>query len=500
MWRYPTRLVSAVLAAAMSLALVGCKATPTTETAERPEEAVAEEAHEHDHETAGDEKPEGATEEDVDQMAVKTEQARMLEVLKTGTDEQKLGTIGQMDNLKSPEHREEARKLLRGILMDEEPNPQLQAAGLGQWFAWVRDDPEPALRAVDSPHADVREAAAKALSGADPATARPLLERLKDDPNSTVAATAAEALADVLARSEDGAAVDALIADLGHPDSDRSALAGMRLEQRGRSDHALVDRLTKALQTSTRPAQRASLATVIGLASAGTSPGQDRFSGRVHVLSRAGTQPTEAYTKPVPTLIQVLETDPDPMAREAAAESLGMLGAAEAAPALGKALTDPDEYVRRRAAVALIVVPPDEVKDEVIHAARHDPSAAVRRFAVEAMANLDAAKAADSVMMCLRDPDPEVRQYAAEVLGRVGTQRHTLALLPLFDDVNEDVRWKAVEAVAGFVDPEAKKALLDALWDPSARVALAAEHGLHALGIGKRVLTKAEMPGRRRTQ
>jgi HEAT repeat protein len=156
---------------------------------------------------------------------------------------------------------------------------------------------------------------------------------------------------------------------------------------------------------------------------------------------------------------------------------------------------DPDPYVRRRAAAALIVVPPDGVQDQLKQSALHDPSPDVRRFAVEAMSNLKGDEAGYAVAACLRDPDAQVRLYACEVLKKIGTRKQTDALLRLFEDPDEDVRWKAVDAVAQFADPAAKDALIAALSDPSARVAQAAERGVHRLGIGARVLTKEERLG-----
>ena len=494
MGRQLATLLVAPAAAALWVVLAGCKTPSTTQTPAESDEAVTEEAGEHEHAADEEGHPSEAEEDAPPSTAMAEARAAVLKVLETGDEQEKINAIEQVSGLTTAAHQAQARKLLHEILMDEETGPELQAAALAQWVPWAASDAEPVLRGAASPHVAVRLQAARVLGAADPKTARPVLQKLKSDPDSTVQAVAVEALADALMRSQDDDdAVEALIVDLGDPEGGRSALAGMRLEQRGRSDHALVDRLTEALRTSTRPTQRASLATVIGLSAAGTSPGQERFAANVRRLTRGVAQPTEAYTKPVPTLCQVLETDPDPVVREAAAESLGMIGAAEGAAALGRALSDPDEHVRRRAAAALIVVPSENVKDDLVDAALHDPSAAVRRFSVEAMAGLDPDEAADSVALCLRDYDPEVRRYAAEVLGRIGTQRHTEALLWLFDDVDEDVRWKAVEAVAGFVDPNAKKPLINALWDPSARVALAAEKGVHALGIGKRILTKAEL-------
>jgi HEAT repeat protein len=122
----------------------------------------------------------------------------------------------------------------------------------------------------------------------------------------------------------------------------------------------------------------------------------------------------------------------------------------------------------------------------------------VRRFSVEAMAQFTGDQAAYAVARSLRDGDPDVRLYACEVLGRIGTRKQTEGLIWLFDDPVDDVRWKAVDAVAHFADPSAKAALIGALDDPCPRVALAAERGVHRLGIRTRVLTREELAGARR--
>jgi len=409
--------------------------------------------------------------------------------------------LNQLPEIKSQADRDSLREAVRNLCSSDAP--EVQAGALSAWAQWAREDPGPALQGAKSPHTPVRAAAVQALRTAPRSVAQPVLTKLKNDEDSTVAAEAAAVLAEMLGSSHEDTAIDTLIADLGHPQADRSAQAGMKLEQSGRVNRQVIDRLMAALQKSQNAHQRMSCVIVIGLACSGTSEGQQRFSARTKATYRVDVRPEPAYTVPVPLLMKVVVSDPDPMVREAAAEALGHLGAPESATALAKALKDPDAMVRRRAAASLIVVPPDPVKEELMAAGKGDSSPEVRRFAVEAMAGLqDQREAGLAVANCLRDANADVRRYACEVLGRIGTKEFTPALLPLFDDPDEDVRWKAVEAVASFVDPEAKKAFSDALWDLSPRVALAAEKGLHNLGIGKRMLTAAERTGpvRKRTQ
>ncbi len=476
---------AAAFMVAVSLCLgAGCKGGAGTATGTQPESATkSAKAGEKDQKQKAMERKAGETKaEDV---------AKLLRSDNIGDQVNGLTQVGE---IQSRAERSSLRKLVRKLCFSDQP--QVRTTALGAWHEWVREDPEPALQSAKSPHVPVRLAAIRILSIGPLSAVQATLAKLKNDEDSTVAMQAAAALAVLLGASKADAGIDILIADLGHPEADRSAQAAMRLEQAGRTDRRVIGRLMAALRTSERPRQRMSCVLVIGLACAGTNEGQKKFASRARARYQVDVVETPAYTVPVPLLMKVVVSDPDPMVREAAAEALGHIGAPESAPALAKALADPDAMVRRRAASALIIVPPDPVKDELIMVARKDPSPEVRRFAVEAMAGLQEQQEAGlAVANCLRDANPDVRRYACEVLGRIGTRQFTSALLPLFEDPDQDVRWKAVEAVAGFVDPEARKALEDTLWDPSPRVALAAERGLHNLGIGKRVLTAEERTG-----
>jgi len=485
---WPALFIAAVLTVTVPLVLVGCKER-ATKTAEAPAETDDHEGHDDEAESGAETKAGEEPEESADAVIAD---------LESGVDAKVLEGLQQVMTMKSQTAREAARPIVRGLALSGDSSAEVREAALRAWVPWAAQDPEPALKAVDSPHAPVRGAAASALMAAVGPEADAALQKLKADADSGVKARAAEAIAQRLRSQESDNSIDLLIADLGHPDGDRSAQAGMTLEQRGRTDRRVVTKLGETLRKSQRPAQRHSCASVLALVCAGTNPGQERFAANVKATYRTAAETGPAYEAGAKYLIEALANDSEPMVREAAAFGLGMIGAPEAAKPLGRALSDPDRDVRRRAAAALVTVPPQAVREELVEAAKHDPSPAVRRFAVEAMANLDPADAGWAVASCLRDPDADVRMYACSVLKKVGTRAQTEALLKLFEDPDEDVRWKAVDAVASFADPEAKDELIATLNDPSARVALAAERGVHRLGIGTRVLTKDERFGARR--
>ena len=480
---WPISILAVLLGISLGLG-AGCKGGGGATAAKQPTPKTSETKAA----TQGHEKESSGT------KAEQSSTAEVAKLLGSSQPADQLHGLELVGKMKSDADRARLRDAVKRLCASDEP--AVQVAALQTWIPWAKQDPEPALKAVGSPDPAVRIAATRVLAAAPALTARQALTKLKNDPDSSVAAAASAAFAEVVSSSPEDSAIDLLIADLGHPEGDRSALAGMKLEQRGRTDRRVIDRLMAALEAGRNAHQRMSCVVILGLTCAGTSEGQQKFGARTKATYRVQVNPAPGYTVPVPLLMKVVVKDPDPMVREAAAEALGHIGDPQSATALGRALRDPDADVRRRAASALIIVPPEPVKDEVITVAKKDPSAEVRRFAVEAAAGLsDQREAAVAVASCLRDNSADVRRYACEVLARIGTKQLTPALLSLFQDADEDVRWKAVEAVAGFVDPAAKDALADALWDPSPRVALAAERGLHYLGIGKRVLTAEERGG-----
>jgi HEAT repeat protein len=118
----------------------------------------------------------------------------------------------------------------------------------------------------------------------------------------------------------------------------------------------------------------------------------------------------------VEALAPLLEADPDPVARQRAAESIARLGGDPAVRVLALALADPMERVRRAAIAGLVDLDPGF--------ARHDLARLLREDAVW-----------------------EVRAEAAHALGRTGDPAVVADLEAALDDPNEFVRTAAANAL-----------------------------------------------------
>jgi HEAT repeat protein len=122
----------------------------------------------------------------------------------------------------------------------------------------------------------------------------------------------------------------------------------------------------------------------------------------------------------------------------------------------------------------------------VIELLLKDPSAQVRRAAVDALAHLDHGTAAESLRLALADEAPKVRIAAASALGASRSGDVIGFLRCLADDDDADVRAAAVRAVASrggeWADTEQAAALIDAALEDEGVVALAAIEALCCLG------------------
>jgi len=116
-------------------------------------------------------------------------------------------------------------------------------------------------------------------------------------------------------------------------------------------------------------------------------------------------------------LAGVLLEDPDPVARQRAAEALAQLGGQRALEALTQALADPEERVRRAAIDGLVDLGPAFARDELAEL-------------------LDA------------DPVWEIRAQAAHALGLTGAEEVLPALEKAAQDDNEFVRSAATNALS----------------------------------------------------
>jgi len=156
----------------------------------------------------------------------------------------------------------------------------------------------------------------------------------------------------------------------------------------------------------------------------------------------------------------------DPLCRAGAAEVMGLMGGEAAAQALVKRLDDPEPRVRAAVATALgriadptkatalLPLLADDDPDVVRAAARAlgnigDPKVAaplaealtqadqpllVRRALAAALARAPHPDAQPALLEALGDPDPQVRGYAVEALGHVGNEAAHDALAALRSD------------------------------------------------------------------
>jgi HEAT repeat protein len=246
--------------------------------------------------------------------------------------------------------------------------------------------------------------------------------------------------------------------------------------------------LITALQTSPSGPARQTAAMCIGLICAGFNPNIDAFAKQAQVTHRQEYGHRASNLAGVEPLIRCLQTDPYPAAREIAAQGLGYLGDVRAAQPLAAALRDPDKYVRRRAAAALVTVPAQSVLAELSAALAQDKAWEVRRFAAEALGWVGGATVVPALNQATADPVAEVRRYAAIQLGKIADPSSLEALSAMLDetpDPDADVRWAAVVALGKLNDKRAEKVLVQALADSSPQVVNSAERALQRLGIAR---------------
>jgi HEAT repeat protein len=149
----------------------------------------------------------------------------------------------------------------------------------------------------------------------------------------------------------------------------------------------------------------------------------------------------------VPALIHVLTKDRYSAVRWKAAESLVKIGEPSVEPLI-VALSDPDEDVRWKAAIAL-----GEIKDP---------------------------RAIEPLLQLLTDSDNYVRSRAAYALGRIG-QPSVIPLIHALNEGDEHLRWGAAIALGKIHDPRAIAPLIHALDDTCEHVRTEALASLEAL-------------------
>ena len=348
------------------------------------------------------------------------------------------------------------------------------------------------VRAAKSdPDKGVRRTAVLTLRN-DGAAAKSILQELTKDPDAEVRQVAQDMYSQLMSQIGDEGII-ALVQDLGVYRNDASALASTQLVVRGAQ---ALPYLIDAASNDSNKHRRAAATTCISMICAGNNPSLDKFAERAHSTTHEGFEPQrrEANLEGLKPLLYVLQNDPYAVAREAAAQGLGYLGSAKAAPALAKALYDPNDHVRRRAAAALETVSAVGVVKQLANVAANDEVAQVRAYAVRALGNVGGPRVVEALAKATEDADAEVRQHAANELGRLRAQEALDELVKLFDDEDEDVRWAAVRAVGELRNKAATPYLVKALQDEYPQVSNAAERGLQKLGVAKRKATGFEEP------
>jgi HEAT repeat protein len=163
--------------------------------------------------------------------------------------------------------------------------------------------------------------------------------------------------------------------------------------------------------------------------------------------------------------------DPSWRVRKSAVERLSAWPDADAvAAALCAALADGENPGRRNAAVDALVRRGAAALPRLVAAAQvADPD--VRKFAVDALAGIGDARAAQALVERLRDEDTNVRASAADALGAIGGELALSALCEAARSPDQDplVRFSALHALAALDAPVAARDLQGALADPMLR-------------------------------
>lgn len=205
-----------------------------------------------------------------------------------------------------------------------------------------------------------------------------------------------------LARIADPRAVEPLVAALSSADTWLTARIADILTRHG---DAAVDPLMAMLTGSSRHPARAWAANVLGEVRA-----QRAF----------------------PVLVRAI-SDPDDEVRGKAATALGRLGDRRAINhLLEHLLTDPAPFVRVRIACTLGQFGGPEVIDRLVHALR-DPAWWVRMRSVEALEQIGPA-AEGPLLVALDDPDTEIRNRAAAALERLGVPDNLVRMIEAGDN------------------------------------------------------------------
>lgn len=188
---------------------------------------------------------------------------------------------------------------------------------------------------------------------------------------------------------------------------------------------------------------------------------QPRF--RSAAASRLADPPADRRAEAVDGLLSLSE-DQVGAVREAAYESLGALGAAQALSRLLEAFDDEHMGARQTAVLAVGRIAP-EAGVEAIAALLDDSRPEMRFSAIWTLSYLGA-EHADRIAKALDDRDTEVRTLAMQCLGELGATASVDAIARALDDPSDSVRFAAAASLASLGDARGAATLRASLSQP----------------------------------
>ncbi len=203
-----------------------------------------------------------------------------------------------------------------------------------------------------------------------------------------------------------------------------------------------------------------------------------------YVLGEAGCH------EALPLLREALD-DQDPKLRQMAVHALGQLGCVEAVVDLVSRLGDKEAAVQAAASQSLIGLGahfPAETFT-ALQQPLEEGDQLQRKFAVDALGNIDHPEVPVQLGKAMKDPDPEVRRAAIKAFEGRGTEVPVHNILLALTDEDGEVRRTAVAILAASGQPEALDGLKLALSDEDIWVRSAAVRALGHLG-GQAVAAK----------
>ncbi|MBW1960896.1 MAG: HEAT repeat domain-containing protein [Deltaproteobacteria bacterium] len=150
--------------------------------------------------------------------------------------------------------------------------------------------------------------------------------------------------------------------------------------------------------------------------------------------------------------------------RRYSAEDLGDLGDPAAAPALIKALKDPAVAVREAAVESLIIIGGREVCKQVMPLLGSD-TASLRNYAIEILEQIGPDAVDDLIALC-DSPSSDMRKFALDILGKIGELSDVDAfevIASRLKDENINVACAAAEALGRLGNPAAVPVLAELL-------------------------------------